>query len=709
MAIIIYDPNDPSTGGRASTAFDRVNFYPGTDLKGAQIENTTITANWTLSSSFPTPVSGTMTFYGYNHCTPSPITAIPINFDATSTGVELTYASVQFTMSFPGQVASYTPGTTYAGWTLLYRIDFNSPYSGNDEVVYGQTDGRILTQEEYAAYINGNTGVVAAEPPVANLAAAFKVLLIANQRLRINVPTDFQPVAATGGTAPYTYSIISGTLPTGLTLNSATGSISGTPTVAGTEVVLVMRAVDSAGASGNQTFTVSVDLPSSIIPLEAYNSIQEKISDILGLGDNGYGFGGINSRPASRRNRITRTQWNRLITDINYAHIHVTNTSTTTLTPLVGTPITIGMHNTLSNTINWLDAHRYECHPNQYLSSNNSYIDIGYGTSTRTAVWSREISHKVRVDFPTNKMARYFFNTGGQLTWFPYYNTTAQGNDLDVAWAQFSDYLYDNGNWKYTRDNFLNTLSTTTSTTFTSGTLSVSILAVRDNINTTTSKRIDLTATFRNDGVADLLVDPVSGYWNYGPWEYYASATNTNHISGSQSVAGCYSAQGGFSLDRVQGNVWLYMGVWPTDPPNCQTCNWEWLAFNGNGLIGSAQTESNLYRYQNNLRPYWSMVGSVNLTALTTNQVVDYQIPSGAGGPYSHVAYTYRITKTSATSISIRTYPTKWGTGDTGSSISIANWWDNMQSLWGGTAPTYDGEGNMITDWTLGTGTFTWT
>jgi len=103
------------------------------------------------------------------------------------------------------------------------------------------------------------------------------------------------------------------------------------------------------------------------------------------------------------------------------------------------------------------------------------------------------------------------------------------------------------------------------------------------------------------------------------------------------------------------------------------------------------------------------MVGSVNLTALTTSQVVDYQIPSGVNGPYSRVAYTYRITKTSATSISIRTYPTAWGTGDNGSSISIYNWWSNMQLLWGGTPPTYDGDGNMLTDWTLGTGTFTWT
>lgn len=62
----------------------------------------------------------------------------------------------------------------------------------------------------------------------------------------IGVAYSFAPVTY-GGTAPYTYSY-TGTLPAGLTFNSANGSITGTPTTAETQAVTV-TALDSAGVS----------------------------------------------------------------------------------------------------------------------------------------------------------------------------------------------------------------------------------------------------------------------------------------------------------------------------------------------------------------------------------------------------------------------------------------------------------------------------
>jgi len=51
---------------------------------------------------------------------------------------------------------------------------------------------------------------------------------------------------ATGGTTPYSWAITTGALPIGLTLNSSTGVISGTPTAAGT-ASLSVTCTDATG------------------------------------------------------------------------------------------------------------------------------------------------------------------------------------------------------------------------------------------------------------------------------------------------------------------------------------------------------------------------------------------------------------------------------------------------------------------------------
>jgi Putative Ig domain len=72
---------------------------------------------------------------------------------------------------------------------------------------------------------------------------------------------------ATGGTTPYTWSISSGLLPSGVTLNSATGVISGTLTQAGT-FFFTAKVVDSSSPSLSASANLSIEVTSSAAQLQ---------------------------------------------------------------------------------------------------------------------------------------------------------------------------------------------------------------------------------------------------------------------------------------------------------------------------------------------------------------------------------------------------------------------------------------------------------
>jgi hypothetical protein len=71
-------------------------------------------------------------------------------------------------------------------------------------------------------------------------------------------------VSASGGTAPYGYTVTGGALPAGLSLNSSTGEISGTPTEAGSFNVTI-TATDDLSFTGSQLYSFDITAPTIVL------------------------------------------------------------------------------------------------------------------------------------------------------------------------------------------------------------------------------------------------------------------------------------------------------------------------------------------------------------------------------------------------------------------------------------------------------------
>lgn len=72
-----------------------------------------------------------------------------------------------------------------------------------------------------------------------------------------------ETITAVGGTAPYTFSLASGSLPTGLSLSNSGGVclITGTPTATGL-FTFAVEAIDANGNPGTFGFNITIGAPS---------------------------------------------------------------------------------------------------------------------------------------------------------------------------------------------------------------------------------------------------------------------------------------------------------------------------------------------------------------------------------------------------------------------------------------------------------------
>jgi hypothetical protein len=86
-------------------------------------------------------------------------------------------------------------------------------------------------------------------------------------------PLNF-PIAITGGTPPFAWSIASGALPGGLSLNPTTGAVSGTPSVLG-DFPVTFKVTDVQSRSTQKQITITVNLPPLAIATSAIPAGQQ--------------------------------------------------------------------------------------------------------------------------------------------------------------------------------------------------------------------------------------------------------------------------------------------------------------------------------------------------------------------------------------------------------------------------------------------------
>ena len=210
--------------------------------------------------------------------TGTPSAAGTFNFDVTvtdsagNTGVR----SYSVTMSLPA--LTLNPATLPDGTNgTAYSQSVTGSGGSGSYTDYSVTSGALPT----SLSLNPTTGAITGTPTAAGTfnfritvtdSAAntafrdYTVTIAPGAVLTVNPATlpdgttgtaYSQTITATGGTGSYTFAVSSGALPTGLSLNTSTGEISGTPTASGA-FTFTLYVEDSFGNWGSRDFTLNV-------------------------------------------------------------------------------------------------------------------------------------------------------------------------------------------------------------------------------------------------------------------------------------------------------------------------------------------------------------------------------------------------------------------------------------------------------------------
>jgi hypothetical protein len=235
---------------------------------------------------------GGLNFSGSGQISGTPASAGSFSFTVQVTDANSAKASKQFTLTVAGPLsitsaslpngtagAAYSQTLTAAGGTPPYQwsvsagtlppglalvtatgaLDGTPSAAGSYTFTVTATDANsVSAQKQFQLTIGAGVSFsTPASLPAATVGASYQ----------------FQMQAA-GGQPPYSFTITQGSLPGGLALNGTSGTISGTPTAAGT-FNFTVQVTDSAKSSATRVHTLSVNVPN--LPTVAISGLSSTV------------------------------------------------------------------------------------------------------------------------------------------------------------------------------------------------------------------------------------------------------------------------------------------------------------------------------------------------------------------------------------------------------------------------------------------------
>jgi hypothetical protein len=210
------------------------------------------------------------------------LASTPLTFKVTDSSSPALTQTATFTLTVSSATLAISTSSLPNGQTGVAYSATLAATGGVSPYTWSLTSGSLPA----GLTLNASTGAITGTPsgPVASTPLTFKVADSSNPALTqtatftltvssatLTISTSSLPngqtgvaysatLAATGGVSPYTWSLTSGSLPAGLTLNASTGAITGTPSAAVAATPLSFKVADSSNPALTQTANLTLTI-----------------------------------------------------------------------------------------------------------------------------------------------------------------------------------------------------------------------------------------------------------------------------------------------------------------------------------------------------------------------------------------------------------------------------------------------------------------